>query len=192
MEKRKKILIDVDEVICHAGLLKLMNDFLGTSYRLEQFTNYYIDDDVFDSEVKKKEFFDFYVTQDGYKDAVLLPYAYETLEKLSKSYDIYICSAFVMDGYENLSGKFIMDKYNYLIKTFPFLDAKKFIFTGAKNFFEGDIQIDDRLPNLKGNISKKFLFLSYHNRNIEKEELEKYNVTPVEGWKEILSLLGEW
>lgn len=191
MEKRKSILVDVDEVICHAGLLKLMNKFLNTNYKLEEFTNYYIDDDVFKDEKTKKAFFDYYVTQDGYEDAELLPYAKEALEKLNEKYDIYICSAFVMDGYEHLSGKFIMDKYNFLVKNFPFLDAKKFIFTGAKNLFEADVQLDDRLSNMKGNVKQKFMFLSYHNRNIPKEELEKYNVVPVNGWKEVLEILGE-
>ncbi len=185
----KKILIDVDEVICHAGFLPLINEFLGTNYKLDEFKNYYIDDDVFSSTEIKKSFFDFYVKQDGYKNAELLDDAYEVLLHLNKSYDIYVCSAFVMDGYEELSGKFIMDKYNFLISKLPFLDPKKFIFTGAKNFFKGDIQIDDRLSNLKGDIPLKFMFTSYHNKNITNNELEHFNVIKVNGWKDLLTYL---
>ena len=31
----KKIMIDMDDVICGGGFLKLVNDFLGTNYKEE-------------------------------------------------------------------------------------------------------------------------------------------------------------
>ena len=146
-----------------------LNEYIESKY-MEDKTNFVIIDEV--------------QMCDGFEKTINSLHATE-------KYDIYICSAFVMDGYEHLSGKFIMDKYNFLVKKFPFLDAKKFIFTGAKNLFEADVQLDDRLSNMKGNVKQKFVFLSYHNRNIPKEELEKYNVVPVNGWKEVLEILGE-
>ena len=43
MEK-KKILLDCDKVICFSGFLEAVNDFLGTNYEIDDFTDYYIDD----------------------------------------------------------------------------------------------------------------------------------------------------
>ena len=56
----------------------------------------------------------------------------EVLKNLMTEYDIYICTACVMFGIELRSGKLYMDKFNYLIKEFPFLDPRKFIFTNWK------------------------------------------------------------
>lgn len=35
MEKKKDMLVDVDEVICFPGFLKAVNDFLDTSYQID-------------------------------------------------------------------------------------------------------------------------------------------------------------
>ena len=118
-----------------------------------------------------------------------MPDAYEVLEKLNKTYDIYICSACVMFCMIEQSGKFFMDKYDWLIKTFPFLDQNKIILTNSKNIFKADIQIDDRLSNLEGEIKQKLLFTSYHNKNISDKELNDLNITRVNSWKDIEKIL---
>ena len=94
----------------------------------------------------------------------------------NKTYDIYICSACVMFCMIEQSGKFFMDKYNWLLKTFPFLDPNKFILTNSKNIFKADIQIDDRLSNFDNEIETKILFPSYHNKNISDNELKQNGV----------------
>ena len=40
----KKIMIDMDDVICDGGFLSLVNQFLGTSYQKEDIKTYYIQD----------------------------------------------------------------------------------------------------------------------------------------------------
>lgn len=40
----KKIMIDMDDVICDGGFLSLVNQFLGTNYKKEDIKTYYIQD----------------------------------------------------------------------------------------------------------------------------------------------------
>lgn len=40
----KKIMIDMDDVICNKGFLKLVNIFLKTNYKEEDLKQYYIQD----------------------------------------------------------------------------------------------------------------------------------------------------
>lgn len=185
---KKKLLVDLDYVICHPGFLKLVNDFCGTNYEEKDFTEYIIDD-VIGPQEKINEFYEFYLTQDGYKDAILIEGAKETLKKLSSIYDIYLCSACVMLGAERRSAKLFKDKFEYLMREFEFLDPEKIIFTNSKNIFVADVQIDDRLPNLLGPVKTKLLFEAYHNKNISDEELQENNVKRVKSWKEIEDLL---
>lgn len=187
--ERKKLLIDVDEVICNSGFLPLVNEFKNTNYKIDDFTDYYLDDYVLSSEKEKQEFYKYYLEKNSYDYATLLPDTYEVLEKLNKTYDIYICSACVMFCMIEQSGKFFMDKYDWLIKTFPFLDQNKIILTNSKNIFKADIQIDDRLSNLEGEIKQKLLFTSYHNKNISDKELNDLNITRVNSWKDIEKIL---
>lgn len=186
---KKKILIDVDEVICDPGFLHLINQFLNTNYQLDDFTEYYIDDYALKTDEIKEKFYQYYLAHNSYDYATLLPNAFEVIQKLNDRYDLYICSACVMFCLVDESGKFFMDKYNWLIKNFPFLDPNKFILTNTKNLLQADIQIDDRLTNLEGNIGTKLLFSSYHNKNITDEELKEKNVIRVNGWLEIEKLL---
>ncbi len=185
---KKKLLVDLDYVICHPGFLKILNDFCGTNYKEEDFTEYIIDN-VIGSQEKINAFYEYYLTKDGYKDAVLLDNAKDVLKRLTKYYDIYICSACVMFGNERKSAKLFKDKFEYLMREFDFLDPEKVIFTNSKNIFKADVQIDDRLPNLKGDVKLKLLFNAYHNKNISDEELKENNVIRVKNWKEIEEIL---
>ena len=51
------------------------------------------------------------------------------------------------------------------------------------------MQIDDRLPNLQGEVKTKLLFDAYHNRTITDEELQIQGVKRVKSWKEIEDIL---
>lgn len=186
--QKKKILLDIDEVICNPGFLYLINQFLGKDYKIDDFTDYYIDDIIGDEE-KKQEFYKYYLQYNAYDYAELLPGAYEVIEKLNKEYDIYLCSACVNPFFIQDSGKMFMDKYNWILKTFPFLNPNNFIFTNAKNILEADIQIDDRMQNLKGNVKLKLLFTSYHNKELSDIELKELGIIRVNNWKEIESIL---
>lgn len=185
---KKKILIDVDEVICNPGFLLLMNKFLGTNYKMDDFTEYYIDD-VIGNEEKRQQFYDYFVENNTYDYAQIYDNVKEVLEKINNKYEVYIYSSCVNPYFIKKSGKEFTKKYEFLINNFPFLDPFKFIFASVKNLVKADIQIDDRLNNLMGDVKLKLLYTAYHNKNISKEELDKHNVIRVNNWKEIESIL---
>ncbi len=190
---RKKILLDVDEVICSSGFLSAVNEFLGTNYEIDDFTDYYIDRKAIPKE-KIEEFKEFVNNRNLYENTYILPGATEVIKRLNEVYDIYICSACVNGLNVEGSGKIFMDKYNFLIKNFSFLNPEYFIFTNTKNLFKADIQIDDRLSNLDDEIEIKILFPSYHNKNVTDEELKQKGVLRAgydwrNGWNEIEKIL---
>ena len=190
---RKKILLDVDEVICSSGFLSAVNEFLGTNYEIDDFTDYYIDRNAIPKE-KIEEFKEFVNNRNLYENTYILPGANEVIKRLNEVYDIYICSACVNGLNVEGSGKIFMDKYNFLIKNFSFLNPEHFIFTNTKNLFKADIQIDDRLSNLDDEIEIKILFPSYHNKNVTDEELKQKGVLRAgydlrNGWNEIEKIL---
>lgn len=164
MEK-KICLIDVDEVICLSGFLSAVNEFMGTNYKLDDFTEYYIDAVAIPKECFG-EWNEYLNSINLYDRAVLMPGAKETLEKLNYLYKLGIVSSCVNSLNIQGSGRLFKDKYDWLLSNLPFIDPHKFIFTSAKELIKGDIIIDDRKPNLNGDIPAKILFPAYHNRNI--------------------------
>lgn len=187
----KKLFIDVDDVICDNGFLVLLNDFLQSDYTVDDFSTYYIEDSVIHDEEQKKEFYKYIANKNTYDNAYLFPRAKEVLEKLNKVYDIYICSSCAIDipGLKEASGVFYLNKYNYLIENLPFLDINKFIFTGCKNVFKADIQIDDRLSHLQGDVETKLLYSAFHNKEYTDEYLSSIGVTRVNSWDDIERIL---
>lgn len=189
----KKILLDVDEVICFSGFLEAVNDFMSTNYEIDDFTDYYIDEVVIPKE-RFNEFNGFVNDRNLYENAHILPGAIDTIKRLNEEYDIYICSSCVNDFDVNGSGRIFADKYNFLIRMFPFLDPKHFIFTSVKNMFKADIQIDDRVDNFDTDIEIKILFPSYHNKDVSDDELLEKGILRAgydwrSGWQEVETLL---
>ena len=184
----QKLLVDIDEVLCQSTFLDEMNKFLKTNYKIDDFTEYYIDD-ALGADKNRQKFYKVLEDKDLYKNAKIYDGAIESLKKLNDYYEIYICSACVMFCMPEKSGIFFKHKYDFLIKNFPFLNPDRFIFTGAKNIFKADVQIDDRLSNLKGDVKTKILFTAYHNKNITTDELNKNNCIRCDNWQQIENLL---
>lgn len=193
MEK-KKILLDCDEVICFSGFLEAVNEFLKTSYVIDDFSNYYIDEEAIPLS-KMDEFNKFINGRNMYENACILPGAIEAIKALSEEYDIYILSSCVNPLNVLGSGRMFADKYNFLIKNLPFLKPGNFIFTSAKHLFKADVMIDDRLPNFDNDdVELKILFPSYHNKGITDEELLSKGIIRAgydwrNGWNEVLKIL---
>lgn len=193
MEKRKSILLDVDEVVCFSGILQAVNDFLGTEYVIDDFTDYYIDEVAIPKE-RFSEFNHFLDTRNLYANACLLPGAIESIKELNEVYDIYPCSSCINPFNIKGSSRLFADKYNFLIENLPFIDPERFILTSAKHMFKADIKIDDRVPNLNGHIETKILFPSYHNKNIINGELKEKGIVRagydwITGWDEVKTIL---
>ncbi len=190
---KKKILLDVDEVICFSGFLEAVNEFMNTNYVIDDFTDYYIDEVAIPKE-KFTEFNKFINNRNNYEKAHILPKAVEVIEKLNTEYEIYICSSCINPFDIEGSGRLFKDKYEFLLKTLPFIKPQNYIFTSSKHIFKADIQIDDRLPNFDNEVETKILFPSYHNKDITEEEVKNNNVIRAgfdwrNGWKEIEKIL---
>lgn len=186
----KRILIDVDEVICSTRFLELFNKFKGTNYTIEHFTNFYIED-YLDSEEEKDRFYDFFLEHDQYEGVELIEGAIESIKKLVNDYEVYLCTACILKGREKDSGRAFMDKYNFLVKELPFVNPYNFIFSNKKDIFICDIQIDDRLDKLNGNAELKILFSARHNLSISDEELLNKGVVRANNWVEVLNIIND-
>ena len=86
--KLKTLMIDMDDVICKGGYLYLVNDFLGTSYKEENITDYYLQHLV--PENRMDEFHKYFLERNVYDYVIFEEGAREALEKLNKKYDIYL------------------------------------------------------------------------------------------------------
>ena len=109
---KKKILIDVDDCLCENNFIDEINAFLGTCYKTEDLSQFYIDY-VIGSEKKKKEFYNIVKDKNLYEHARIFEGAVETLKNLNKIYDVYICSACIWRRMEKDKGK----KYQYTYYT---------------------------------------------------------------------------
>ena len=69
---KQTLLLDVDEVIVFSGFLEAINDFLGTNYVIDEFSEYYIDSVVIPSD-RMDEFNEFLRNRNLYDYAPLLP-----------------------------------------------------------------------------------------------------------------------
>lgn len=193
IERKKIVLLDVDEVICFSGFLPLVNSFLGTNYTIDECTNYYIDEEFIPKE-RMDEFNEFIKGKNMYENAHILPGAVEAIKRLNDYYDIYFLSSCINPFDKKNSGYLFLYKFKFLIENFPFIDPNKYIFTSSKDIIKGDVKVDDCLSNLKNNIKTKILFPSYHNKNIPCEELGKLGVVRAGydwrlGWQELEEIL---
>lgn len=191
--KKKTLLLDIDDVFCFSGFLGAVNEFLGTDYEIDDFTDYYIDEAVIPKE-KFEEFNQFLKGRNHYENAFILPGAVETIKELSEAYDVYPCSSCINPFDIEGSGKMFLDKYNLLQAKLPFIDPNHYILTSAKHMFRADVQIDDRLSNLDESIAVRILFPSYHNKDITDEELKEKGILRAghdwrEGWERIREIL---
>lgn len=183
----ERIMIDMDDVICDGGFLALVNQFLNANYKKDDIKTYYIQDLI--PKERYPEWTEFFNKENVYDYVDFLPDAYEVMKKLSKKYELYICSSYIFRDNEEYSAKNLMNKFEWLYENIPFILPENYIFASNKEIINCQIKIDDKLSNLSGNANKKLLFTAYHNKNITKEELEKNGVKRVNGWKEIENIL---
>lgn len=185
---KKKIMIDLDQTICDGGYLDIVNEYLNTSYKVEDIDTYYYEDLI--PRDKLDGYPDFFYQHNVYDYVWLLEDAYSVLEKLNQKYEVFICSSYVNDDCDvQKSYIHLSNKFKFLLEQLPFLNPHNYIFTSRKDVIDCDIKIDDKLSNLEGPGEIKLLFDSYHNRNISDKELEDKKVRRVYSWKEIEEIL---
>lgn len=190
---KKKLLLDIDEVFCFPGFLKFINEFLGTTYEIDDFTDYYIDEAAIPKE-RFTEFNQFIQDKNLYLDAYILPHAVEVIKKLNEIYDVYPCSDCLNPFNIEMSGQIFKNKFDFLYKNLPMIPPKRYIFTASKNLINADVIIDDRVNNLGEHIPTRILFPSYHNRDINANEVKNKGIIKAgddwrEGWIEVADIL---
>ena len=182
----KKILVDLDDVLAFDSFLNTINKFFNTNYSYSDTKGYYLEN-LFNKE-QQLEFKKYIREANIYDNAVVADNSKEVLEELSKEYEIYICSSFYSELDDTLLSELVPRKCEFLKKNYPFLKSRNFMFLTEKSMIKSDIQIDDRIDNLKGD-GIKLLFTAYHNKDITDEELKEKNITRVNNWLDIKNYL---
>lgn len=183
----KKVMIDMDDVICDGGFLYLVNQFLGTNYQIEDIKNYYIQDLI--PQRQRQDFCKFFLSKNMYDYTQFVPEAYQTLRELNKQYDIYITTAYLIRDDKTLGGEHLKNKFNWLYQNLPFIEPEKYIFTSNKELISCEVKIDDKPSNLIGDAEQKLLFTAYHNKEITEQELEQEGLIRVNGWQDVEKIL---
>jgi 5'(3')-deoxyribonucleotidase len=183
----KRLILDLDDVICGGGFLNVINMYAKTNYREKDITTYYLQDLI--EKDKLDDFYDFLLTCNLYENINIFPNAIDVIEKLNNKYELYICSSFAVPNLKQGLGIMIKNKYDWLERNIPFITANQIILMSSKNLLDADIRIDDRMSNLDGTGSIKLLFTSWHNLNITNEELESKNIIRVNNWLDIANIL---
>lgn len=174
------LMVDMDDVITHGGLLYLINDFLGTNYAESDFTDFYMQNII----PNKEDFFKYFITKNLYDYCTLAPNAYEILEQLNNKYEVFIGTSYIYPEIKKDSGIILLHKYNYLYENLPFINPKNYVFLGNKEILNCDIKIDDKIENLK-NARTKLLYSAYHNKDINEKVLTNNNIKRVDNWNDI-------
>lgn len=177
---KKKIMIDMDDVITTGGFLYLINEYLGTNYTIDYFKDFYMQDIIPD----KEAFFQWFVTKNQYDYCQMIPYAKEVIEELNKYYDVYIGTSYVFRDIPNESSIILKQKCDYLQKELPFITPYQYIFIYDKSLLNIDIKIDDRPDNLC-NCDRMLMFSAWHNIKISAKELEEKGIERVNSWLDI-------
>ena len=138
--QKEKIMVDMDDTMVKGGFLYLINKFLGTDYKEEDFKDYYMQDVI----PNKEEFFDFFLKQNMYDHCKKEDNITEVLEELNNEYDVYIGTSYIFPEIKNQSGIIVPQKFDFLIKNFPYLDPYKFVFLGDKSVLNCEVRIDDK------------------------------------------------
>lgn len=182
--RKKTIVIDMDDTITSETLTEIINEYLGTNYKDEDFEGFYKQDVIKD----KDDFFKFFLTKNEYDYGHINDNAVSVIKELNEKYEVFIGTSFIFREIVNDSGIFVKNKYDFLMKNFPFLNPMNFVFVGNKNILKCDIFIDDKIENLAGG-DIKILYTAYHNKNISDEELKKLGIIRAKDWLDIKRIL---
>lgn len=177
---KRKLMIDMDDVICTNGFIHMINEFLGTSYVFEDFSGFYMQDILPD----KENFFEWFLLHNMYDYCELMPGCYEVLSELNQEYEVFIATDYIFPEIVTKCGYIVKQKFDFLQKNLPFIDPRQYIFLANKGVLNMDIVLDDKLKNLDcGDI--KLLFSAYHNMDYSLEYLQSISVERINSWFDV-------
>jgi len=175
-DKPLRIAVDMDEVIADSltPLLAAFNSVTRRTVTPEEITLRGLHETIGE---KDWPLFDRIPFRPGFF-AELEPVAgsVEALEWLNQRAELYVVTA-AMDVPPSFA-----DKYDWLLKHFPFLSPQRFVFCGDKSIIAADYLIDDRSRHFKRFQGTGILFSAPHNAR-------DLNLRRVHGWPEAIELL---
>jgi 5'(3')-deoxyribonucleotidase len=114
-----------------------------------------------------------------FADLPLMPGAEEGIQSLlTQGYEIFFVTA--AQEFRNS----LEDKYDWLLRHFPSITWKNFVFCGDKSIIRADYLIDDHAFNLRTFSGKGLLFSAPHNHN-------ETEFTRVDNWQEVLTFFDQ-
>lgn len=109
-----------------------------------------------------------------FADLPVMEGAQDGVKWLMEHYDVFFTTA-AMEFMFSLE-----DKYNWLMKHFPFVHWKQFVFLGDKSILGAEYMIDDHAFNLETFRGHGILFTAYHN-------VHETRFPRVNNWEEVKS-----
>lgn len=184
----EKIIIDLDDVLALDGYLNMMNDYFKRDYKYEDIEGYYCEDLLTKEELI--EYRNYFRKNNVYDYSTVAPFSKEVLKKLflCGRYELYVCSSYYSEIENMAFPELIPHKCEFIMKNYPFLSNKNFIFTNNKALINADVRIDDVVNNLTGD-NLNLLFTAYHNKELTQEELQYENIIRVNDWQDIEKIL---
>ena len=160
MSARKRICVDMDEVIADAvteHLLRYNRDFGGNITAADLQGKWLW-------EVVPREHHDalerYLRSEDFFAVLEVMPHAQRVLEDLSGRYEVFIATA-AMEVPTSFNAK-----YEWLGRHFPFIPATNIVFCGTKSILRADYLIDDNPRQLRRFEGQGILFESPHNLHV--------------------------
>ena len=182
---KRVILCDMDQVIAHTDDLKMMNDFMGTSFTVEDAKTVTLVEELLPNMDDRYRLIDHIVDINFYLHSEIAPGTKEVMKSLHENEDFYVCTSAYFKYGINREADLLKIKSEFLIKEFDFLPPDHHIYITHKSLLNADVRIDDNIHNLLSNTATKLLYTTYANEDLSSDFLRENNITRVDNWYDI-------
>jgi 5'(3')-deoxyribonucleotidase len=157
MEGRKRIAIDMDEVLAKytEKVIRTLYDETGFKIELKHVEGAFLSKSVPPEHLERVTSFPY--REGFFRDLEVMDHAREVLRQLQEEYDIFIVSATMQHANAPKS------KLEWLQEHFPFIHFKNIVFCGDKSIIRADFLIDDHPRHLENFTGTSLLFEAFHN-----------------------------
>ena len=173
--KPKRICVDMDEVLADAlgEHLARYNRDHGESIRKEDLHGKSLWNLVSEDRYERLE--SYLLAEDFFENLPVIADSQAVLAELAGHYEIFIATA-AMEFPNSFA-----PKYRWLLRHFPFLHPRNFVFCGDKSILHADFLIDDMPRNFKNFSGEGILFTAPHN-------MQTTGYRRVHNWLEVAEL----
>lgn len=175
MSKKKRIAVDMDEVI--ADVQPKFLDIYEREYGRRLSKEDYWGQKIYQVEDAHR-IRNFLFEKGFFADLPVMQGSQEVLRELQEHFEIFITSA-AMEFRTSLE-----DKYDWMERHFPFIHWKNIVFCGDKSIINADYMVDDHPHNLRAFTGKGVLFTASHN-------IGETEWTRVDNWEEARTFFQE-